>query len=60
MDIQHLLNEQNQLLKQISLEKKRYLYQEINWNLKSIAILGQRGLGKTTMMLQYIKEHYTA
>ena len=58
MEIQHLFNEQNQLLKQVSLEKKRYLYKEINWNLKSIAILGQRGLGKTTMMLQYIKEHY--
>jgi hypothetical protein len=58
MNIQHLFNEQNQLLTQVSLEKKRYLYQEINWNLKSIAILGQRGLGKTTMMLQYIKEHY--
>jgi len=58
MNIQHLFNEQNQLLKQVSLEKKRYLYPKINWNLKSIAILGQRGLGKTTMMLQYIKEHY--
>jgi predicted AAA+ superfamily ATPase len=58
MNFQHLFNEQNQLLNQTSLEKKRYLYSEINWNLKSLAILGQRGLGKTTMMLQYIKEHY--
>jgi predicted AAA+ superfamily ATPase len=58
MDFQNLFSEQNRLLNQISLEKKRYLYDEINWNLKSLAILGQRGLGKTTMMLQYIKEHY--
>jgi predicted AAA+ superfamily ATPase len=58
MNFQNLFSEQNQLLNQISLEKKRYLYDEINWNLKSLAILGQRGLGKTTMMLQYIKEHY--
>ena len=58
MDLQTLYNEQNQLLQQISLEKKRYLYHKVNWKLKSIAILGQRGLGKTTMMLQYIKEHY--
>ena len=58
MNFQNLFSEQNQLLKQISLEKKRYLYHEINWNLKSLAILGQRGLGKTTMMLQYIKEYY--
>ena len=58
MDFQYLFNEQNQLLKHIPLEKKRYLYDEIDWGLRSIAILGQRGLGKTTMMLQYIKEHY--
>jgi len=55
MNFQNLFSEQNQLLNQISLEKKRYLYDEINWNLQSLAILGQRGLGKTTMMLQYIK-----
>ncbi len=58
MNFENLFSEQNQLLNQVSLEKKRYLYDEINWNLKSLAILGQRGLGKTTMMLQYIKEHY--
>ena len=58
MNFQNLFSEQNQLLNQISLEKKRYLYNEINWNLQSLAILGQRGLGKTTMMLQYIKEYY--
>ncbi|OIP58093.1 MAG: hypothetical protein AUK54_00285 [Helicobacteraceae bacterium CG2_30_36_10] len=49
---------QDKLLQKISLDKKRYLYKTINWDLKSIGILGQRGLGKTTMMLQYIKEHY--
>ena len=59
MELQQIFEEQNRLLKRISLEKKRYLYEKIDWNLKSIGILGQRGLGKTTMMLQYIKEHYT-
>jgi len=58
MNFQNLFSEQNQLLNQTSLKKKRYLYNNINWSLKSLAILGQRGLGKTTMMLQYIKEHY--
>ncbi|NEW60339.1 ATP-binding protein [Sulfurovum sp. bin170] len=58
MELQLIFEEQNRLLKRISLEKKRYLYEKIDWNLKSIGILGQRGLGKTTMMLQYIKEHY--
>ncbi len=51
MELQNLFEEQQQLLQRVSLEKKRYLYGEIDWSLRSIAILGQRGLGKTTMML---------
>jgi len=58
MSLQLLFEEQTKLLHKINLHKKRYLYQTINWNLKSIGILGQRGLGKTTMMLQYIKENF--
>jgi len=58
MELQNLFEEQHSLLQRISVEKKRYLYGDIDWSLKSIAILGQRGLGKTTMMLQYIKEHF--
>lgn len=33
----------------------RYLYHEINWDSKLIAITGARGIGKTTMILQKIK-----
>lgn len=58
MSLQTLFQEQAKRLRTISLEKKRYLFERINWDAKSIGILGQRGLGKTTMMLQYIKEHY--
>ncbi|QOY53501.1 ATP-binding protein [Candidatus Sulfurimonas baltica] len=53
-----MFEDQEKLLTKVSLDKKRYLYNEINWDLKSIGILGQRGLGKTTMMLQYIKENF--
>ncbi|OHD85344.1 AAA family ATPase [Sulfuricurvum sp. RIFCSPLOWO2_12_FULL_43_24] len=58
MSLQTLFQEQAKRLRTISLDKKRYLYDQINWTSKSIGILGQRGLGKTTMMLQYIKENY--
>jgi hypothetical protein len=58
MDLQNLFEIQNKLLKKTVYRKKRYLYPIINWDLKSIGILGQRGVGKTTMMLQYIKAHY--
>lgn len=30
----------------------------INWNSRLIGIRGARGVGKTTLMLQYIKKHY--
>ncbi len=36
----------------------RYLYRNINWDNRLIAIIGSRGVGKTTMLLQYIKRNY--
>lgn len=33
----------------------RYLHDEINWRSRLIAILGARGVGKTTLILQHIK-----
>jgi len=59
MSLQLMYENCNNLLQRTSLTHKRYLYNKINWDLKSIGILGQRGLGKTTMMLQYIKENFT-
>lgn len=47
-----------QLRERVSLDFVRYLYHEIRWNNRLIAITGARGTGKTTLMLQYIKEHY--
>jgi len=40
------------------IETKRYLYDEIDTNNRLIGILGSRGIGKTTLMLQLIKEKY--
>jgi predicted AAA+ superfamily ATPase len=37
---------------------KRYLYPQINWDSSVIGIMGERGVGKTTMLLQRIKEKY--
>ena len=36
---------------------KRYLYAEIDWNSRLIILKGQRGVGKSTLILQYIKEN---
>ncbi len=35
---------------------KRYLYEKVAWDSRMIGIIGARGVGKTTMILQYIKE----
>lgn len=36
---------------------KRYLYNEIAWGSRMLGIVGARGVGKTTMILQFIKEN---
>ena len=41
----------------VSLQFKRSLMQQINWEARLIGIKGARGVGKTTLMLQYIKEN---
>lgn len=45
-------------VRSVDLTHKRYLYNQINWDARLIGIRGARGTGKTTMLLQYIKEHY--
>ncbi len=35
----------------------RSIMKQINWNARLIGIKGARGIGKTTLLLQYIKLH---
>lgn len=44
-------------LQNTSTDFKRYLYHEIAWGSRMIGVIGPRGVGKTTMILQYIKEN---
>ena len=39
---------------------RRMLMDEINWDDRLIGIKGTRGVGKTTFLLQYAKEHFAA
>lgn len=43
-------------LAQTTSDFHRYLYDKVNWNARMLAITGARGVGKSTMVLQYIKE----
>jgi len=45
------------LLQNTSTEFKRYLYSQIAWDSRLVGVVGPRGVGKTTMILQYIKEN---
>lgn len=45
------------LLNSIKLKPKRFLYDNIDWQERLIIIKGQRGTGKTTLLLQYIKSN---
>lgn len=45
-----------ELLKRTPLDFVRYKYDEINWNGRLVGIVGPRGVGKSTMVLQHIKQ----
>ncbi len=51
-----LLEQSERLVTNVSLDFKRYLFDVIQWNNRLIGIKGARGTGKTTLLLQWIKE----
>jgi predicted AAA+ superfamily ATPase len=55
--MESLIKSFKNLLSLTTLDFKRYLYSEIAWNDRMIGLVGPRGVGKTTMILQYIKEN---
>lgn len=46
------------VLNSISMDKKRHLFNKINWDARGICIAGARGTGKTTLILQHLTERY--
>ena len=54
--IQELFETSDRLVGEVSLDFHRYLYDEIDWRDRLICIMGARGTGKTTLMLQRIRE----
>ena len=45
----------NRLINDTDTKYFRYMYDEINWSSRMIGLVGPRGVGKTTLILQYIK-----
>ena len=47
----------DKLLRETTSEFHRYMYTQIDWKARLVGLLGPRGVGKTTMVLQYIKKN---
>lgn len=47
----------DKLLRETRVDFHRYMYSRINWDNRMIGLVGPRGVGKTTLVLQYIKEN---
>lgn len=47
----------DKLLRETRTDFHRYMYSKINWKGRMIGLVGPRGVGKTTLVLQYIKEN---
>ena len=58
IEFQPLYDNYHRKIAKITLDFKRYLYSQINWNARMIGIKGARGVGKTTMLLQHILDNY--
>ena len=54
MDLSQLFDLYSVKLSETDTRFVRYLHDRINWNSRLIAIVGARGVGKTTMVLQHI------
>ncbi len=46
----------HKLLRETSTAFHRYMYDRIDWDARMIGLMGPRGIGKTTLVLQHIKE----
>lgn len=47
----------NRLISQVDSSFIRYTYHRINWQNRLLGLVGPRGVGKTTLVLQYIKNN---
>ena len=58
VNIDYLYLISNRRISKISLDYKRPLYHKINWDNRLIGIRGPKGVGKSTLILQHIKETF--
>ena len=54
--MQKLIEHYTRLIANTQLDRKRYLLERIQWGHRLIGLTGPRGVGKTTLLMQHIKE----
>lgn len=55
--VQRIYEISDKLVREIDCAFHRYLVRDLDWNVRILALSGPRGVGKTTMFLQFLKEH---
>lgn len=55
--MEKLFEYSNRLIKKVDTSFFRYIYDEINWQSRMIGLIGPHGVGKTTLVLQYIQQN---
>lgn len=55
--MERLFEYSNKLINEVDTSFLRYMHNEINWKSRMIGLIGPRGVGKTTLVLQYIKQN---
>lgn len=56
-DMEKLYEFFNKKIKETPIKFHRYKYSEVKWSGRFFGLVGPRGVGKSTMLLQYIKEN---
>ena len=56
--MESLIIKSDRLVQDTTINFVRYLYHNIEWNNRLIGIVGAKGTGKTTLMLQYMKQNF--
>ncbi len=56
--LEGLISIHREVMANIPVTYHRYLFDQINWSAKAICIYGDRGVGKSTLIAQYLLEKY--
>jgi predicted AAA+ superfamily ATPase len=54
--LNNIIKLEKRILKGLKTEYKRYFFDRVDFSSQMIAVVGSRGVGKTTFLLQYLKE----